>query len=192
MLVSRDLVELEIRRAGELVRKTIPLSRRKVDLLPIAFFVINVFYTIPWVDLEQVLIAHPSERYEAIWPPQGVIDTVHDYGKRYDPLVMARPLWYRTTLAWQALLFWPFYAVAIYAFVKGKDWIRTPALVWAGSQMTIVMLPTVHQITGPLATEHLAVVMAFYSPWIVVPLVVIVRLWRNERPFTEPADAARS
>jgi hypothetical protein len=173
------------------IRTTIPLSRRKIDLLPIAFFLVNVLFTIPLIDLEQVLIADPAERARARWPPDGMIDRVHAYGEAYDPLVMARPLWYRATLAWQAVLFWPFYVVAIYAFVRGRDWIRTPSLLWAGSQMTIVMLPTVHQVMGPHATDHLAVVLALYHPWIVVPLVVIARLWRSEHPFSEPAAEAR-
>jgi hypothetical protein len=162
-----------------------------MDLLPLVFFAANVFYTIPFIDLEQVLLADPSERATAVWPPEGAIDRVHGYGERYDPLVMARPLWYRATLAWQVVLFWPFYAAALWAFARGRDWIRRPGLVWAGSQVTIVMLPTVHQLIGPLATEHPEVVLTLYLPWIVVPIVVLARLWRSEHPFTEPTPGAR-
>lgn len=168
------------------MRTAIPLSRRKFDLLPLAFFAANVFYTIPFIDLEQVLIADPKERAMAVFPPDWAIDLVHAYGERYDPLVMARPLWYRTTLAWQVVLFWPFYVAALWAFARGRDWVRKPGLVWAGSQLTIVMLPTVHQLVGPLATDHPVVVLFLYLPWMVVPVVVIARLWRSEHPFTEP------
>ncbi len=36
--------------------------------------------------------------------------------------------------------FGPFYLVAIYAFIRGRKWIRLPALVWAGVMMTNVAI----------------------------------------------------
>ncbi len=37
---------------------------------------------------------------------------------------MARPVWWKVTLLFDAVFFGPFYTFAIYAFVRGKEWIR--------------------------------------------------------------------
>ena len=43
--------------------------------------------------------------------------------------------WYRATIWIDSLVFGPFYVFAMWAFWKGKNWIRVPSFVWAGRRM---------------------------------------------------------
>ena len=116
----------------------VPLRERKIDLLFLAFFVVNLGFITYIVDLEQIVIADPSHFAYPVWPPAPLIDLVHWYGNHYDPLLMARPPFWRMTIWIDVIAFGPFYAAAIYAFIRGRDWIRVPALVWSGLMLANV------------------------------------------------------
>ena len=62
----------------------------------------------------------PNHFTYPLWPPAKMVDLVHWYGRTFDPPLMARPAWWRATIWIDALFFGPFYAFAIYAFIKGK------------------------------------------------------------------------
>src|SRR5262249_23637681 len=50
-------------------RRPVPLSRRKGDLLFIAFFLLNLGFITYIVDLEQLVIANPAHFAYPLWPP---------------------------------------------------------------------------------------------------------------------------
>src|SRR5512134_2819918 len=110
--------------------RTIPLSKRPLDVVFIAFFAVNLVFVTYMIDLEQLVIADPNEFVYPIWPPAFMVDLVHWWGRNFDPPLMAREAWWRATIWIDQIFFGPFYAVAIYAFVKGKNWIRLPSVVW--------------------------------------------------------------
>lgn len=112
---------------------------------------------------------------------------VHWWGRTFDPLLLARPAWWRATIWIDALGFGPFYVVAIYAYIKGKDWMRLPSIIWASVMLTNVTIIMSEEIFGPHATPHLAIVALANLPWLLVPLAVIVRMYTREHPFTVPA-----
>ena len=72
-------------------RRPIPLSRRKGDLLFIAFFLLNLGFITYIVDLEQLVIANPAHFTYPLWPPAPLVDLVHNYGKALDPLLLDWP-----------------------------------------------------------------------------------------------------
>jgi hypothetical protein len=117
--------------AGKTARVPIPLSRRRLDLLFVAFFLLNLLFITYIVDIEQIIIPDPAHFQYPIWPPAPLVDLIHWYGRTYDPLLLARPPWWKATIWIDSLFFGPFYAVAIYAYLKGKDWIRIPSIIWA-------------------------------------------------------------
>ena len=88
----------------------VPLRDRKIDLLFLAFFVVNLFFITYIVDLEQLVIADPAHFSYPVWPPAPLIDLVHWYGSHYDPLLMARPPFWRMTIWIDVICFGPFYA----------------------------------------------------------------------------------
>ena len=109
------------------MRQTIPLRERPVDWILLGFFVVNLGFITYIVDLEQLVIADVTRFEYPLWPPRALVDLVHWWGNNFDPLQNARPAWWRATIWIDVLLFGPFYVAAIWAIVKGREWIRVPA-----------------------------------------------------------------
>jgi hypothetical protein len=163
----------------------IPLSQRRIDILFLVFFIINLLVITYIVDLEQLVIADPSNFTYPVWPPAFMIDVIHNYGRTIDPLLIARPIWWKMTIWIDVLYFGPFYACAIYAFIKGKEWIRVPSLVWSGMMLSNVIIILGEEIAGPHASPQLPLVLLLNGPWLLMPLVMIYRMARSPHPFRQ-------
>jgi emopamil binding protein len=159
------------------------LRERRLDLVLIAFFVVNLGFITYFFDIEQITVpdAVHFTHYPA-WPPHAIVDLVHWYGNRWDPVLMNRPAFYRATIWIDVLAFGPFYACAIYAFIRGRGWIRVPALVWSGVMMANVTMILFEERYGEFATSHFGMVAAANACWFVFPVLVIARMWRDQ-PF---------
>src|SRR5215813_4335591 len=164
---------------------SIPLRERRLDLLFIAFFVINLGLITYIIDLEQLVIADPTHFTYPAWPPAPMIDLVHWYGSHYDPLLMARPPFWRMTIWIDVLLFGPFYAAAIYAFIRGRSWIRVPALVWSGMMLSNVLIILMDERYGVTPSPHFGLVVLANLPWLAFPIATIIRM-RRDQPFARP------
>jgi hypothetical protein len=168
-------------------RRPVPLRRRWTDLFFVLFFAVNAGFITYVVDLEQLVIADPHHFRYPVWPPRPLVDLVHSYGGTYDPLLMARPAFWRMTIWIDAVFFGPFYLFAIYAFVRGRDWIRLPALVWSGTITANVLIILMEERYGQWATPHFPFVLALNLPWLLLPFAVMWRM-RRDHPFTEPVN----
>jgi hypothetical protein len=171
------------------MRLPIPLSRRPLDVALIAFFAVNLLFTTYVVSLEQLVIDDPLRFTPPAWPPAPLLALVHWWERTYDPLLLARPAWYRATIWLDVLAFGPFYAAGIYAFTRGRDWIRLPAVIWASVLFTNVFIILFDELGGVHATPHPAIVVAANASWLLVPLVVIWRVGRALHPFTVDAPS---
>jgi hypothetical protein len=167
----------------------VPLRRRPYDLLFVGYFLLNATFITYVVDLEQLVIADPDAFRYPLWPPAPLVDLVQWYGQAYDPLLMARPAFWRMTIWIDVLFFGPYYVFASYAFVRGRDWIRTPALVWSGMMAANVLIILMEERYGQWATPHFGLVLALNAPWLLMPLATIWRV-RRPHPFTRPALGA--
>lgn len=165
----------------------VPLRRRKFDLALIAFFVVNLVFTTYIVDIEQLIIANPEHFEYPVWPPPALVDLVHWYGDTFDPLLMARPPFWRMTIWIDVLFFGPFYAFATYAFIKGRNWIRVPALVWSGTMIANVLIILMDEAYGVTPAPNFAAVLGFNALWLLMPFVMIWRMRRD--PFTPTPTA---
>ncbi len=165
-------------------RQVIPLSQRRGDVLIVAFFLLNLCFITYIVDFEQLVIPDATHFTYPVWPPAPFVDLVHWWGRTFDPLLMARPVWWKVTLLFDAVFFGPFYAFAIYAFVRGKEWIRLPGIVWASMLFTVTTIIVFEEVYGAYASPQLPVVLLANAPWIVMPIVVAIRLGRSPHPFT--------
>jgi hypothetical protein len=172
--------------------ETIPISQRRIDLILVAFFLINLLFVSYFIDTEQLVIANPAHFTYPIWPPRPVIDAVHWWGNNYDPLLMARPVFFKVTIWLDNLLYGPFYLFAIYAFIKGKEWIRLPAIIYAVSMMSGVIMILSEEAFGIYRTPHLFLVVAANAAWIVFPLIILFRLGLIEHPFTRPVATVQA
>ncbi len=101
---------------------------------------------------------------------------------------MARPPFWQMTIWIDVLLFGPFYAAAIYAFIRGRAWIRVPALVWSGMMLSNVLIILMDERFGLTPAPHFGLVLLLNLPWLAFPVAMILRL-RRDRPFERPVDA---
>jgi hypothetical protein len=170
-----------------LVRQTIPLRERPIDWVLLAFFAVNLGFITYVVDLEQLVIANPHDFAYPAWPPRVLVDMVHWWGNNFDPLQNARPPWWRATIWLDVLLFGPFYAAAIWAIVKGREWIRVPAIFWSGVMFANVSIIMFEELVGPHATPAPVIVTLANLPWWLLPFFVTWRFGRSEHPFTRAA-----
>ena len=177
------------------MRQAIPLSERKYDLLFLVFWVVNLTFITYIVDLEQIVIEDPANFTYPIWPPPPLVDMVHWWGRNFDPVLLARAPWWRATIWIDSLLFGPFYVAAIFAFLKGRDWIKNPSLIWCGLMFANVTIILFEEILGPHATPARGLVLLANAPWFLMPIATAYRVW-SPHPFTresapEPATAER-
>ena len=167
-------------------RHPVPLRRRRADWVLLAFFAVNLFFITYFVDIEQLTIANPYHFSYPLWPPRFFVDMVHSYGNHYDPLLMARPPFWKMTIWIDVLWNGPFYVAAIYAIARAREWIRMPALVWCGSMTAVVLMILSEEYSGVHKTPHFGFVLALNLPWLLLPFAVIARLARAH-PFTRTA-----
>src|SRR4051812_17448304 len=161
---------------GVSVQRVVPLRRRPVDIVFIIFFAVNLGFVTYIVDLESLTVADPHHFHYPVWPPPPLVDLVHWWGRTVDPLLMARPAFWRMTIWIDVLCFGPFYVVAIYAFAKGKNWIRPWCFVWAGTMMANVSIILLEEHSGIYATHRFGIVLAANLPWFLLPVGLIARM----------------
>jgi hypothetical protein len=109
---------------------------------------------------------------------------MHHWGNMFDPLLMARPAWWKMTIWLDVLGFGPFYVVAIFAYSRGKEWIRIPSIIYSSVMMTNVIIILGDEYAGVHASPNFPVVLLENLPWLLFPLFIIYRMWRHEHPFT--------
>jgi len=163
--------------------KSLPLSKRPMDIALIVFFCVNLFFITYIVDVEQLIIANADNFQYPLWPPAKLVNLVHWYGHTFDPLLIARPAWWRATIWIDSIFFGPFYAVAIYAYAKGKNWIRFASIVWASVMLTNVFIILFEETIGAHASPQLPRVFLSNAAWVIFPVIVMYRMWRSVYPF---------
>jgi hypothetical protein len=168
---------------------TVPLRQRPYDLVFLVFLVLNLLVVTYAIDLEQLVVADPAQVSYPVWPPPPMIDLVHWYGRHFDPLLMARPPFWRMTIWIDVVFFGPFYAAATYAFIRGRNWIKTPALVWSGAMLANVLIILMDERYGVTAAPNFPAVLGANLAWLAFPLLMIIRM-RRDQPFGRPAEQA--
>jgi hypothetical protein len=171
------------------MRERVPLRQRPYDLIFVGFFLVNLLFITYFVDIEQLTVANPAHFTYPAWPPPWAVDLVHWYGRHYDPLIMARPQWWKMTIWIDVVYFGPYYLAAVLSFLRGWDRIRVFALVWSGMMLSNVIIILGEEWAGPLATPHRLPVFGANAPWLLLPLAVIWRM-RRDRPFTRAVTSA--
>lgn len=168
----------------------IPISKRPIDIILVAFFAINLVFVSYLIDIEQLVIANPAHFSYPIWPPRPVVDAVHWWGFHFDPLLIARPVFFKVTIWLDNLFYGPFYAVAIYAFITGKAWIRLPSIIWAVSMASGVIMILSEEAFGQYRTSHFALVAFANASWIVFPIIILIRMGGTGNPFAKLVSSA--
>ncbi|MDD4553282.1 MAG: emopamil-binding family protein [Bacteroidales bacterium] len=166
------------------MRSPIPLKKRKSDYIYLSFFVLNLSFITYVVDIEQIVIFNPAQFNYPIWPLPFLVDMVHWWGSNFDPLQWARPVWWKATIWLDVVFFGPYYAFAIFAFIRGKDWIRIPTIIYSTMLFTNVFIIMSEEYWGPYATHSPLIVTLANAPWCLFPVFLILKMWKHEHPFT--------
>lgn len=106
------------------------------------------------------------------------------YAHSFDPVFLDTPLWLRIMCTIDAFVFGPFYLLLIYAFVKGRNWVRVPALLYGAAIVysTLVYFGWEFLDETNRAHANLVAVFVVNIPYTIVPLLLIWRM-RNPTPF---------
>lgn len=157
-----------------------PLSSRKHDWFFVAFFSFFVFSSVF------------SDAFHGL----DLLDDTSFWGRANlayaelagDDFLIADHPFARFSTLWSAFVYGPFYALLVYAFVKGKNWIRVPAYIWAGSMIhgTIEFCWWEYSLGEP-PRNHL-IFWAFYGPYAVMPFLLAYRM-RDAEPFGPASNA---
>jgi emopamil binding protein len=162
---------------------TLSLAERPGDILIVAFFLVNLLFITYVVDLEQLVIPDASHFTYPLWPPPPAVDVIHWYGRTFDPVLIARPVWWKMTIWIDALFFGPFYVAGIYAFIKGKAWIRIPSIIYASVMLTNVTIILGEEAFGQFPAPNFLIVFLLNLGWILVPFFILYRMGRSPLPF---------
>ncbi len=175
------------------MREVIPLRERRIDIAILIFCLMNLPFIVYFVDFEQIAIpdyqAFLASHIYPAWPPPWAVNMVHWWGNKFDPLLLARPPFWKVTIWVDALYFGPFYAFAIYAYARGKEWIRVPSIIY-GSFLTVIILCIMsEEYWGQYHTKNVYVMTLANLPWAVFPVLILLRNLAPH-PFTREVRSA--
>jgi EXPERA (EXPanded EBP superfamily) len=155
----------------------LPLRKRPFDLVLVCIFVafaFSAFVMEPYVVFKIDFVHRAGDPFAAAW---------RMYASTWDPIFLDTPPWLQLLSGADEFLYGPFYLVLAYAFVRGRDWIRMPAIIWAG----IIMFGTTFYFTMELWQERHRnsplMVLAVNGPYFLVPFLTALRV-RKPRPFS--------
>jgi hypothetical protein len=167
-----------------------PLRRRPFDLALVCCFALFAFtslvmepYAVFSIDLHRA-----GDPFAAGWLL---------YASRWDPVFLDPPLFMKIICAFDLFLYGPFYLVLIYAFVKRRDWIRIPALLY----VTAICFSTGEYFIWEFISERgradMTMVVLVNVPYMIVPLLLAWRVRAVEvfddhvRKWRDTSEAAR-
>jgi hypothetical protein len=182
---------------------SLPLNERKGDWFFIIFFSC-FFFTSFAADLVNA-VSTPSPDSGYFWARA----VYYLYAVHNDPLLIANPIYLRTMTFISAFVFGPFYLVLVYSFVKGKNWIRPFALLYAGMIVESMIVIIVAEFAGDahlfaqmcqagvksaqelaksglnqdLTVQNPVKFLAYNLPYKIVPILLAVRM-RGGNPFS--------
>ncbi|GLC33960.1 hypothetical protein PLESTB_000822800 [Pleodorina starrii] len=153
-----------------------------LDGLFLAYFIIHVPTTI-LVDSQSVVPA----QYFPGWAKDLLQWHIKTNG---DHLVSTNPLWFVSMVFCECFVQLPFFFVAAYAFIKRRNWIRIPCIIY-GAHVATTMVPILTEILfSPAAGPKRVTLALIYLPYLIVPLLLVVRMAVVAQPFG-PASSGR-
>jgi len=152
----------------------LPLSQRRRDAFFIAcfaFFAFSSFYS----DACYTVYGMSGDA--------GCVQANRAYAEfSGDALFAAQPGFLRARTGVSAFLYGPFYLLSIWAFWRGSNWIRKPALLYVGSMVVGVCEHLIWELALGPVPQRLGVFLAINLPYLLVPLLLGARVWRA-KPF---------
>jgi len=118
--------------------------------------------------------------------PNPLMQANYDYAKGCDPLFLHPPFWMRIVTGLSAFVYGPFYLVLVWAFIKEKNWIQVPAIIYGTmiSVITGILVFGVEFFGEPeWQCQNPGKFLPLNLPYVIIPILLIIRM-RKENPFT--------
>jgi hypothetical protein len=160
--------------------RILPLSARPRDIFFVACFSFFAF----------------SSFFSDAWHGSNAIDATTFWGRANlwyinaagDEFMRADNAFSRINTAISGFVYGPFYLCLVYSFVKGKNWIRLPALLYVGAMLHGYFEFMWWEHTLGQVPSNQLVFWAFNGPYGVVPILLAMRMWKAE-PFKARAGS---
>ena len=152
------------------------ILKRPLDLGLILFFSISVLYGFLFSLPEGLGVPVAAD---SPWPP---LRALHGWSVAQEPAHLNPPPSLIASCLFDGLFQAPFLSVLIYALVARKEWIRLPAMIYAGAAVTNMFYYFTQTFLGPDPPLNLGTYLAFNLPWLIAPMVLAARM-RNPAPF---------
>ena len=156
-----------------------PLRRRPLDLVLVAFFSISILYGFAF-SLPEGLGAPVAP--DSPWPP---LRALHGWAVAQEPGHLTPTPTLVASLLFDGFVQSPFLLLLVYALLRGREWIRTPALVYSGAAIANMYFYFFETWFGAHPPPHPEVYWPLNLPWLIAPMVLA---WRMRRAPLFHAD----
>eukprot|EP01105_Mastigella_eilhardi_P016868 TRINITY_DN3863_c0_g1_i1.p1 TRINITY_DN3863_c0_g1~~TRINITY_DN3863_c0_g1_i1.p1 ORF type:complete len:246 (+),score=70.22 TRINITY_DN3863_c0_g1_i1:34-738(+) len=149
------------------------------------FSAVNVVFITYSISLEALVIPDIDhiEQYP-VWPPRVLVDALHkSWVRPYDPMLAARPVWYKTLMCWEVLFFGPYYIAVLIATLTKGNWIRMPTVIYSSVMLTKMSILISEEIFGEHKSPRPDLIAAVHLPYVLLPLLLIAFMWKHPKPF---------
>lgn len=100
------------------------------------------------------------------------------YTEAFDPLFGVMPFYVWVLMLISLLVLGPLDILIVIALVRGRAWIRTPALLGSGIQICCMTCYLAFEALGPHPPLSWPVVLAANGPYLLAPAALVARLWK--------------
>jgi|SRR6056297_3498706 len=126
-----------------------------------------------------------AQSISSMYHPPAFTNLLRWYTETYGDFLMANPPpWFQAVVACELVMQLPFFFVAAYGFWTQQNWLRLPCIVY-GSHVATTLVPILDAFARAphLSLDEKVTLIGIYSPYLLVPVMLVVIMWRNERPF---------
>jgi hypothetical protein len=167
--------------AGSPVRSAnLPLRQRPFDIVFLVIFCVFIVTCVISDSVEGLGLDQVADS------PNILVRWNFWYASNFDPLYRSHPIWLRFISGTSAFGYVVFYVLLAISLVRGWNWIQLPSVIYATMIISLTGIPIFGvELFGPAgqATPNPGVFLAFNLPYIVFPLLLLIRM-RKPLPFT--------
>lgn len=148
----------------------IPLRRRPLDILLIAFFTISVLYGFLFSLPEGLGVPVAPD---SPWPP---LRALHGWAIAEEPAHLDPPPNLIAALLFDGFFQAPVLVFVIVGLVRLRPWVRPLGLFYSGAAVTNMFFYFVQTFLGPDAPPNVVYYLAFNLPWLLAPIILALRV----------------
>ena len=86
------------------------------------------------------------------------------------------PVWFLSFCACEIFVQLPFFFVAAFGFLRGRNWMRVPILIYGTHVATTVLPMLADFLLSPKAKGNGPLLAAMYAPYFLLPAAMVVRM----------------